>query len=86
MESRIEAIYENGVFRPLGAVVLPDRSRVVLKVENGAEAADEEAAIVAIQKQAMAELDAELEHIPDNSPDDGFSAEDHDRILYGEPR
>jgi predicted DNA-binding antitoxin AbrB/MazE fold protein len=36
MEGRIEAIFENGVFKPLGEVALPEHVRVVLKIEGGA--------------------------------------------------
>ena len=35
MDSRIEAIFENGVFRPLEDVALPEHVRVVLKIEGG---------------------------------------------------
>ena len=36
MLDRIEAIFENGVFKPLGEVALPDHVRVVLRIEDGA--------------------------------------------------
>ena len=41
MES-IEAIYEQGVFRPVTPIVLPENSRVQLQIVNGAstEASD----------------------------------------------
>ena len=83
MNDRIEAIYENGVFRPLGEVSLPDHLRVVLSIEKPGIRVADDAEVVARQKRAAALLDARLEQIPDNSPDDGFSSEDHDRILYG---
>ena len=82
MNDRIEAIYENGVFRPLGEVSLPEHFRVVLRIEKR-DIVETDAEVVARQKRAAALLDARLEQIPDNSPDDGFSSEDHDRILYG---
>lgn len=85
MDNRIEAIYENGVFKPLTEVALPNQLRVVLRIEPEIpDAADVES--VARQQRAMAALDAELEHVPDNSPDDGLSSADHDRILYGARR
>ncbi len=37
MDDRIEAIFENGVFKPLGEVALPDHVRVVLRIEDGRE-------------------------------------------------
>jgi predicted DNA-binding antitoxin AbrB/MazE fold protein len=85
MDHRIEAIFENGVFKPLGQVALPDHLRVVLRIENGAASATD-AETVARQKRAMASLDAELEQVPDKSPDDGLSSVNHDRILYGDAR
>ena len=69
MDQRIEAIFENGVFKPLSEVALPDHLHVVLRIENGDVAAvEEEVEIVARQKRAAAALDAELEHVPDYSP------------------
>jgi predicted DNA-binding antitoxin AbrB/MazE fold protein len=84
MELPIQAIFENGVFRPLGEVALPDHLRVVLRIENGEAATfNDETEAAARRKRAMAELDAELERLPDESSDDGLSSADHDRILYG---
>jgi predicted DNA-binding antitoxin AbrB/MazE fold protein len=83
MNDRIEAIYENGVFRPLGEVSLPEHFQVVLRIEKRDIRGADDAEVIARQKRAAALLDARLEQIPDNSPDDGFSSEDHDRILYG---
>ena len=81
MDNRIEAIYENGVFKPLGEVRLPDHLRVVLRIEPESHGADE--GVLARQRHALAALDAEMAALPDNSPDDGLSSADHDRILYG---
>jgi predicted DNA-binding antitoxin AbrB/MazE fold protein len=82
MNDRIEAIYENGVFRPLGEVSLPDHLRVVLRIEDQ-DIPEADAEVVARQKRAAALLDAKLADIPYNHPNDGLSSEDHDRILYG---
>jgi hypothetical protein len=41
------------------------------------------AQIAAIQRRAMEELDADMDALPDHSPDDGFTAADHDKLLYG---
>jgi predicted DNA-binding antitoxin AbrB/MazE fold protein len=32
--NQIEAIYQNGVFKPLGAVGLPENERVRLRIES----------------------------------------------------
>lgn len=39
---QIEAVYENGVFRPLGPVPLPERQRVTLLVPTDEEPLGEE--------------------------------------------
>jgi predicted DNA-binding antitoxin AbrB/MazE fold protein len=86
-QDHIEAVYENGVFRPLSQVALPNHQHVVLRIENGDSASDDVGdQIVARQKRAMEVLDAELEGIPDHSPDDGLSSATHERILYSESR
>ncbi len=87
----VQAIFDNGVFRPLVAVSLHDQTRVHLTVEtdpavwslHGETESEDE--IVARQRRAFMELDALLAAFPDNSPDDGFTSADHDRILYGDP-
>jgi predicted DNA-binding antitoxin AbrB/MazE fold protein len=92
MVYQVDAIYELGVFRPLGPLELPDQSRVTITVASadspatGARSDDEEVlARVARQRVAARELSEQLAHIPDRSPDDGFSSADHDQILYGRP-
>jgi Arc/MetJ-type ribon-helix-helix transcriptional regulator len=37
------------------------------------------------QLSALRELVREFESLPLESPDDGFSVRDHDKLLYGEP-
>jgi predicted DNA-binding antitoxin AbrB/MazE fold protein len=87
MDQRIDAIFENGVFKPLGEVSLPDHLLVVLRIENGGvQAADLDVDAVARQKQAMTTLDTELAQVPDNSPDDEISSNSHEKILYGGQR
>jgi predicted DNA-binding antitoxin AbrB/MazE fold protein len=87
MSERIEAIYENGVFRPIGDVALPDHLQVVLIVEPKKlepRSAEEIAEIVARQKAAAARLDAILDYSKDKQIEDGLTSEQHDQILYGE--
>ena len=38
-----------------------------------------------VQLSALRELVREFESLPLESPDDGFSVRDHDKLLYGEP-
>ncbi len=70
MSTQVEAIYENGVFRPLRPVALPEHRRVTLTVEEG-EPADPGAAdrvefvLSADRWQAFCEaLDAPPKEIP----------------------
>jgi predicted DNA-binding antitoxin AbrB/MazE fold protein len=89
MSQHVEAIFENGVFRPLGPVEVDDRALVRLVID--ASATDEhqpeggETALIAQQRAALAELREQMNALPTNSPADGFSGSDHDRLLYGAP-
>jgi predicted DNA-binding antitoxin AbrB/MazE fold protein len=81
----IEAIYENGVFRPLVAVALPEHERVQISIVPAAPqlAVGDRDEIITAQRQALDRLDAEMANLPVENPDDGFSARDHDLVLYG---
>lgn len=94
MSYYITAIYDHGLLKPLEPLVLPDQSRVRLRVEvdeaSMALASDSLAerfsAEAVAQRQAMIELDVEINDVQDLSPDDGLSSGDHDRILYGDAK
>lgn len=94
MSYYITAIYDHGLLKPLEPLVLPDQSRVRLRVEvdetSGTSEfnsiAERSAAEAVAQRRAMNELDVEINDLQDLSPDDGFSSGDHDRILYGEAK
>jgi predicted DNA-binding antitoxin AbrB/MazE fold protein len=85
MSYDIDAIYDNGVFRPLEPLAIPDGVRVHLRVS----AANEEGrAINEFTNEHRAELDdlrRVMAELPVESPNDGFSGADHDRLLYGKP-
>ena len=91
MSYYITAIYDHGLLKPLDPLAIPDQSRVRLRVEIDAApessasqcGEDGSAAEAAAQRRAMVELDAEIDGMPDLSPDDQFSSRDHDRVLYG---
>lgn len=77
----IAAIFDAGVFRPLEPVELADGTQVELQLnlaepttaaDNGAPAAN-----------TWLEFVERMESLPDNSPKDGLSNRDHDRIIYG---
>ena len=81
MSRTIPAIFDAGVFRPLEPVELAQGTQVELQLnlaeptiakDNGAPAAS-----------GWLEYVDRMESLPDNSPKDGLSNRDHDRIIYG---
>jgi predicted DNA-binding antitoxin AbrB/MazE fold protein len=81
MSQQIDAIYDNGVFRPLMPLALPDKSHVKLTVD--APAASEPADKLAAQKAALRALWQELDKLPQHHNNDGWSVRQHDELLYG---
>jgi predicted DNA-binding antitoxin AbrB/MazE fold protein len=75
MSTSVEAIYENGVFRPVQRVDLAEGTRV-------------EVIVIAREspprKRTPAEIAAEIAAMDVESDSEGFSGRDHDQILYGE--
>ena len=82
MVQHIDAVYEDGVLKPLEPLNLSEHQRVRVSVVSQVQDLSQS---VAAQRQAMDDLDAELTGAPDVSPADGFSAVDHDRLLYERP-
>jgi predicted DNA-binding antitoxin AbrB/MazE fold protein len=76
------AIYENGVLRPLEPLALSEHQQVRVSLHSASTEAGDKAAA---QRRAMDELDAALSAIVDRSPTDELNAADHDQILYGKP-
>jgi predicted DNA-binding antitoxin AbrB/MazE fold protein len=85
MSQHFEAIYENGLLRPLEPLALPDLARVELEVRAVLPEtlppvmADE----LAAQEAAHAALTRSLAELPDNNPADGWDSSRVDEILYG---
>jgi predicted DNA-binding antitoxin AbrB/MazE fold protein len=81
----IEAVYENGVFRPIESVALPEgmRAEVIIPVATapggGIVEADEPR-----RKETPYEIMTRIASLPEPVRDDGFSGADHDKVLYGE--
>jgi predicted DNA-binding antitoxin AbrB/MazE fold protein len=84
MSHTITAVFDAGVFRPLQPVDLAEGTHVQIDLphpsEQAAELSPEE---LARQRVAIEEMLAEIESLPIEEPDDGFSGRDHDKILYG---
>jgi predicted DNA-binding antitoxin AbrB/MazE fold protein len=83
MTYNIDAIFDNGVFRPLEPLAIPNGSRVQLHVESPHADGDAEARIR--RKAELEEFLRVARELPVESPADGFSGADHDRLLYGKP-
>ena len=73
----IHAIYENGVFRPLDAVELPEKCEVELSVR---------ATTAEGGHPALARLLEIAERFPDNPNSPTDLAAQHDHYLYGTPK
>jgi predicted DNA-binding antitoxin AbrB/MazE fold protein len=75
-----DAVYENGVLRPLKPPGLREGEQVeVLLVTRG------EAATSGAEAESAAAILARIAALPLPAEDRGFSGSDHDQVLYGEP-
>lgn len=86
MLENIEAIFENGVFRPLAPVALPEHKRVSMSVAIHPDAdsvLDAPTHAIELQRAALARLQTEMDALPSIAPADGLGGADHDQILYG---
>lgn len=84
MSQEFEAIYENGVLRPLKPVELREHEVVSVCVQSAAD----DAGLLTIGKQQrtiLLSFVANMESLVEGLPTDGATNRDHDRILYGEP-
>jgi predicted DNA-binding antitoxin AbrB/MazE fold protein len=84
-----QAVFENGVLRPLEPLELAEHAVVSLAiVPEAGDTTPPSAAEVAEAKrqgQAWRTLLEELAQVPDAPDSDGLTNRDHDRILYGNP-
>jgi predicted DNA-binding antitoxin AbrB/MazE fold protein len=81
MSRMIPAIFDAGVFRPLEPVELAEGTPVVVQVQSPmppiSDQVDEET------QQAWHEYLDRMESLSNNSPPDGLTNRDHDRVIYG---
>jgi predicted DNA-binding antitoxin AbrB/MazE fold protein len=84
MDLEVNAIYENGVLRPLAPVTLGECAEVHLKITpcatHGGLAAESE---LSRQNRAVNEMLDEFATLPQPTEGEAFSGTDHDQILYG---
>jgi predicted DNA-binding antitoxin AbrB/MazE fold protein len=77
MATRIEAIFEHGVFRPTEPVTIAEGERVQIVIVSPDDA---------IEHRSPANILAEIAALPLESTGDETTARDHDRFLYGSER
>ena len=86
MDQSIQAVYEHGVFKPLGPVALNEHEVVSITIGLPAETArqiSEDSESADRQREVLLRFIEEMKSMPDNNPKDGLSNRDHDQILYG---
>ncbi|MGD9637047.1 MAG: antitoxin family protein, partial [Pirellulales bacterium] len=84
MGQSIPAIFDAGVFRPLAPVDLANGTPVQVQVlpMSGDSGSSATPGVLSQHSQIEAML-SEIEQLPIEEPEDGFSGRDHDRVLYG---
>lgn len=79
----IQAIYENGVLRPLQPVSLQEREVVLLTLQRDKQAeSDSPSPVISPELQRLLDLTAKM---PMEAPLNGFSNRDHDKAIYRKP-
>lgn len=73
MSSTIQAVFENGVLRPLTPLGLPEGQQVQIVIAVDENTGPENAASIL----------AEIAAMPVEGGGDPFTSRDHDNILYG---
>jgi len=76
MTAGIEAVYENGILRPVAPIALPEGARVeIIVVSKELAPSDRE----------PADILAEIAALPVEGSAEPFSGRDHDAALHGKP-
>ncbi len=82
MSQEFEAIYENGVLRPLKPITLTEHALVSISIRPSGEA--DSNVVADRQRELLLAFTAKMETLEEPLPDTTVSNRDHDRILYGE--
>ena len=80
MSHMIPAVFNAGTFRPLEPVGLAEGTPAVVQVESAQPAVSDK--IDEDTRKAWCDYLVRMERLPDNSPQDGLTNRDHDRIIY----
>ena len=83
MGQNIEAVYENGVLKPLEPLRLPEHQRVRLSITGIFDEASDRAVI---QRAAFLELESELSKLSDGGKSDPPAITDLDTSIYGQSK
>lgn len=81
MSNQIDAIYDSGVLKLFEPLALPNQSRV--KVTVDAQPAVDDVQAIERQQAALAAMFTAVDQLPPQPNGDGWSARDHDELLYG---
>ncbi len=81
MSYQVDAIYDNGILKPLAPLSLPDQARVTLTIS--APASPDAGEKITSQKAALQRIWEEVDKLPQAANNDGWSSRDHDHLLYG---
>jgi predicted DNA-binding antitoxin AbrB/MazE fold protein len=82
MTSYTDAIYEGGILRPLVPSNLKEHEVVSLSISSANDKVSVEAE-AARQRSVLMGYVAKVKSRPDNTPRDGLTNRDHDRLIYG---
>ncbi len=85
MSEQFQAIFEDGVLRPLVPILLNEREVVSISIERvePSRAAVDGKKMPPAQKHAISALLDRMEKIAETSSPGDFSERDHDRAIYG---
>ena len=82
MSHTIPAVFNAGTFRPLEPVELAEGTQVEVQVPVVPQLAELSPEEIARHQAAIVAFLDRMELLPDNSPQDGLTNRDHDRIIY----
>jgi len=87
MVTTVDAIYEDGVLRPLSPLPLDDGAHVQVSISEETPGNAHYQSLTPEERQRYAaEFIAKMAALPIEGTDDGFSSADHDDVLYGKDR
>jgi predicted DNA-binding antitoxin AbrB/MazE fold protein len=83
MSQEFDAIYENGVLRPLQRVDFREHEVLTVSVTPSLDEISSQA-VATKQRDILLAFTAKMEALADEPISDDYTNRDHDRIIYGE--